>query len=79
LCGYLRLTIILLHRLLIVLLTSGSSVNVRQNDEGIVESHWKGAAEIILGLCTKFVNERGEVQALTPGKVHNKYRPGFIM
>lgn len=46
-------------------------VYVRQNDEGIVESHWKGAAEIILGLSTRFVKENGEVQKMTPEKVHH--------
>jgi len=43
---------------------------IPQNDEGIVESHWKGAAEIILGLCTRFVNEHGEVQVMTAEKVY---------
>jgi Ca2+-transporting ATPase len=41
---------------------------VYENDKGIVEAHWKGAAEIILGLCTRFVNEHGEVQVLTADK-----------
>ncbi|KAG0628831.1 hypothetical protein M758_1G055700 [Ceratodon purpureus] len=42
---------------------------VFKNDKGVVESHWKGGAEIILGLCTKYVNQRGEVQSLSPAKV----------
>ncbi|KAG0623275.1 hypothetical protein M758_3G161600 [Ceratodon purpureus] len=42
---------------------------VFKNDKGVVESHWKGAAEIILGLCTKYVNQRGEVQPLSSEKV----------
>ncbi|KAG0598154.1 hypothetical protein M758_12G050700 [Ceratodon purpureus] len=41
---------------------------VFKNDEGIVEAHWKGAAEIILGLCTKFVDEHGEPQEMSPEK-----------
>lgn len=42
-----------------------------QNDENVVEAHWKGAAEIILGLCTRFVNEHGEVQVMTAEKVYH--------
>ncbi|XP_024382480.1 calcium-transporting ATPase 8, plasma membrane-type [Physcomitrium patens] len=41
---------------------------VFKNDQGVVEAHWKGAAEIILSLCSKFVNEHGEVQTMTPEK-----------
>jgi len=48
-----------------------------QNDEGIVEAHWKGAAEIVLGLCTRFVNEHGEVQVLTADKVYYNFRRGY--
>ena len=52
-------------------------VRVRQNDEGVVETHWKGAAEIILGLCTRFVDGRGEVQGMTPEKVLHIFRLGL--
>jgi Ca2+-transporting ATPase len=51
-------------------------VCMRQNDEGIVEAHWKGAAEIILGLCKRFVDERGEIQEMTPEKVLHAFRLG---
>lgn len=43
-----------------------------QNDENVVEAHWKGAAEIILGLCTRFVNEHGEAQVMTAEKVDDR-------
>ena len=65
---------ILPYQLLTFPLLSVFSACVRQNDEGVVESHWKGAAEIILSLCTRFVNEHGEVQAMTPEKVHHESR-----
>lgn len=44
---------------------------ILQNDEGVVEAHWKGAAEIVLSLCSKFVNEHGEVQVMTSEKVYH--------
>lgn len=47
---------------------------MRQNDEGVVEAHWKGAAEIVLDLCKRFVNERGEFQEMTPDKVRHIFR-----
>lgn len=53
-----------------LLLCDSLVLYVSQNDEGVVEAHWKGAAEIILGLCTRFVNEHGEVQVMTAEKVH---------
>ena len=60
---------ILGHRLRSVLTLTSYFASVYQNDKGVVESHWKGAAEIILGLCTKYVNQRGEVQPLSSEKV----------
>lgn len=58
---FVELDLTICHRLV--------SICVRQNDQGVVEAHWKGAAEIILSLCSKFVNEHGEVQTMTPEKV----------
>lgn len=40
-----------------------------QRKDGSVRVHWKGASEIVLGLCTSFLDSDNEVHALTPEKV----------
>ncbi|GAQ87615.1 Calcium transporting ATPase [Klebsormidium nitens] len=43
-------------------------VAVKRKD-GSVRVHWKGASEIVLGLCTSFLDSDNQVHALTPEKV----------
>jgi len=40
-----------------------------KKSETEVHIHWKGAAEIILGLCKTWIDSSGSVQEMTPNKV----------
>lgn len=39
-----------------------------KTSDGEVQLHWKGAAEIILDLCTKYIDSQGRSQPMTPEK-----------
>jgi hypothetical protein len=40
-----------------------------QRKDGSVRVHWKGASEIVLGLCTAYLDSDNQVHELTPEKV----------
>ncbi|CAI9118360.1 OLC1v1019919C1 [Oldenlandia corymbosa var. corymbosa] len=41
-----------------------SGVLIRKNDDNSVHVHWKGAAEMILAMCSHYYNAEGEVSVL---------------
>jgi len=41
-----------------------------QGDSG-VHIHWKGAAEIVLGTCTQYLDSDGQLQSIEEEKVRN--------
>ncbi|CAN6243258.1 unnamed protein product [Urochloa humidicola] len=46
---------------------AGVAVAVRDSD---VHVHWKGAAEIVLGLCTSWIDMDGSIHEMTPDKAN---------
>ncbi|CAM0147298.1 unnamed protein product [Urochloa decumbens] len=46
---------------------AGVAVSVRDSD---VHVHWKGAAEIVLGLCTSWIDVDGSIHEMTPDKAN---------
>ncbi|CAL5023669.1 unnamed protein product [Urochloa decumbens] len=46
---------------------AGVAVAVRDSD---VHVHWKGAAEIVLGLCTSWIDVDGSIHEMTPDKAN---------
>lgn len=44
-------------------------VVVKEKGSGRIRAHWKGASEIILGRCDKFVNEDGKVVGMDDNKM----------